>query len=408
MKKFFQKLTTLEILAFLTFSPLTIEAQQSITDLNKQQSYYAAQAEKKKQEAAQKQKEAEEIQRQITAVSNDISTTERALSLTETQIRDTEKTIESLAAQIKDREEEIRVENERMSKIVSSWYMEGESGFFEALVGSETFSDAITKQQYYDSVRQQIRDTVDKIESLKVGLNNNKKDQENRLLDLANNRQTQANQKSYLESKKQTKNRLLGNAKDAVDDLSAQAAAAETKAQEIRKIIAAIYSSSKGSPKGDGLVQDSNWGWYYSQRDPQWSGTYLAPSRLTIGEVGCLVTSFAMVSTYYGYNNTPADIENKSAFTYEGGWLWFDNSPGISVSASQPKNWNVINNELENNRPVIVSVKVSGPVYNSDGSNHFIVISGIANGKYLIHDPYWRDSSYSLSDVISMKIVSKK
>jgi uncharacterized protein YvpB len=129
------------------------------------------------------------------------------------------------------------------------------------------------------------------------------------------------------------------------------------------------------------------------------------PSRLTIKDAGCLITSIAMIATYYGHSITPPGVVAKSSFDYSGSYQG-SSGIGVSVGSSVRVNWDTINSEINQGHPVIVSVKVSGPVYNSDGSNHFIVIKGFSGGKYLIHDPYWRTSSYDKDEVISMKIVN--
>lgn len=48
----------------------------------------------------------------------------------------------------------------------------------------------------------------------------------------------------------------------------------------------------------------------YSQNDPQWKNTTLGTSG-TIGDYGCLLTDIAMVSTYFGHNETPITINDK-------------------------------------------------------------------------------------------------
>ena len=92
------------------------------------------------------------------------------------------------------------------------------------------------------------------------------------------------------------------------------------------------------------------------------------------------------------------------------GFVGIGGNDGIPPFAKQGTrslqyNWNVVNNELANGRPVIISVRVPGTNYdyNGDGSNHWIVITGLSGGRYTIHDPYWTNSGYSLSDVRSMK-----
>jgi hypothetical protein len=282
--------------------------------------------------------------------------------------------------------------------------MEGENGLLETIIGANNVSEIVTEQQYYDSIKQQIQSSMDKINQMKASLQEEKNKQDAQMSVLNQLKENQTQQQRMLEGNKLMKNRLLNDTTSAVSDLNAQAQQAEAKAQEIRTILASIYSSGKGTPMGSQLTSSIDNSWYYNQTD--YPDTYLSPSRLTIKEVGCLITSFAMIATKYGNSITPPGVVSASNFGYDGSFYGFKRSIGISVGSSIPVNWDTINSEISQGHPVIVSVKVSGPVYNSDGSNHFIVIKGFSGGKYLIHDPYWRTSSYNKDNVISMKIVN--
>jgi len=49
-----------------------------------------------------------------------------------------------------------------------------------------------------------------------------------------------------------------------------------------------------------------------SQNDPQWASTLLGKSiTITLGQAGCLVTSYAVLSYYYGTPLSPFDINQK-------------------------------------------------------------------------------------------------
>lgn len=370
--------------------------------LKAQQDLYAQQAAQARAQAAAKTKQAAQIKEQISVVSSQISKTQSAINYTAGQINDAEARISQLEAEIKTQEENLVAEQNKLSNVVASWYMNGKSDFFEALISSNNFSDVVDKEQYYDSVKNQIQTQMGKITELKVELNNQKTSQQAQLASLKDLKSDQTEQQSDLAQKKSIQNQLLTDANGAIVDLNAQAAQAEAKAAEIRKIMAQIYPSG-GTPKGSGLSSSVDSSWYYNQRDYD---TVMSPSRLTIAEVGCLITSYAMVATKMGNAVTPPTVASRSVFDTSGSWRWFNQSIGVTFT-SRSINWDIVNEELAENHPVIVSVYTgSGPVYNSDGSNHFIVIKGVSNGKYIIHDPYWRDSSYNLSSVKSMKVLN--
>lgn len=366
--------------------------------------YYAAQAEAARKQAAQKAQEAQTVKQQISSLNSQIDQTESSLNTTESQIDDTNAKINEISANIKKEEDNLAQEKVKMNSILASWYMEGEDGLLEAMIGANNLSEIVDKQEYYDSIKQQIQTSMDKINQMKDELQKEKEKQEAQASVLNGLKDSQVQQQKSLENNKVMKDRLLNDTTAAISDLNAQAQQAEAKAQEIRKILASIYSSGKGTPMGSQLTSSINSSWYYNQTD--YPDTYMSPSRLTIKDAGCLITSFAMIATKYGHSITPPGVVDASYFSTEGSFYGFKRSIGISVGSSIRVNWDTINSEINQGHPVIVSVKVPGPVYNSDGSNHFIVITGFSGGKYTIHDPYWRSSSYDKDDVISMKIVN--
>lgn len=376
--------------------------------LRAQQEYYAQQAAAARAAAAAKAAQAAQIKDQISAVSTQISQTESAINLTTNQMNSTQQAIVDLENKIKAEEENLAAQQSKFHDVIASWYIQGESGFFEAVVGANSISDVIDQQQYYDSVRSQIQTKMDDITALKADLAKQKADQQTQLANLQSLKDDQTSQQNNLQTKKAVKNQLLTDANGAIQDLNAQAAAAEAKAAEVRKILAQIYSGT-GTPSGNGLISSVDNSWYYNQRNYSnpliGLSDYSYSNPLTIAEAGCFVTSMAMVATKMGHSITPPGVVQSSHFV-DGSWQYFTSSIGVTFSR-QSLNWDVVNSELSHNRPVIVSVYTGhGPVYNSDGSNHFIVIKGFSGGKYQIHDPYWTGSSYDLSAVKSMRVLS--
>lgn len=402
-QRFLRQFVSLLLCFVFVITPINSALALTASQLQAQRDYYAAQAEAARKKAAQKEQQAQAVKQQLTTINGQIDQTTAAISSTEEQISSTSDKVGELALKIKTEEENLAIQKEKMNQVLAEWYMEGQDGLLEAMIGANNLSELITKQEYYDAIKQQVQSTMDKIDQMKAALQQEKNNQEAQLSVLNGLKDDQAEQQKKLESNKVMKNRLLNDTTAAISDLNGQAAQAEAKAQEIRKILASIYTSGKGTPKGSELSSSIESSWYYNQND--YPNTYMSPSRLTIKEAGCLITSIAMIVTKHGHSITPAGVVDASNFGYDGSFYGLEKNIGVSVGRTIRVNWDTINSELDNGHPVIVSVKVSGPVYNSDGSNHFIVIRGFENGKYLIHDPYWNNSSYNKDNVISMKIV---
>lgn len=383
--------------------PMTVRAE-SLTELQNQ--LKNAQT-KKAQAAAQKaiqQKQAQMIAEQISNVNNEINSTEHAIDGTSTQISATEATIADLEAKIKNEEDNLVREKDKMDKVLASWYMEGESDFITAMIGSENISDAINKQEYYDSIRQQVEGTIERINMLKAELAEKKNTQEQQLLILNNLKSDQEAQQRSLEQKKSYKSRLLSDTKGVIADLSSQEQAAEAKIADIQRKINSLRAKSYWGTQivtGGGGLNVPN---YYQ------TGNYtrLGTSRYTVDMYGCLITSFAMVSSYYGHGATPTSIAQNTAIFDREGYLLYSVPPGIglSVISSRAVDWSVVNSELTSGHPVIVSIYIPtvGSI-NSDGSSHFIVLKGRSGSGYLMNDPIVGERGYDLSQVRSMKII---
>jgi surface antigen len=97
-----------------------------------------------------------------------------------------------------------------MHQVVASWYMEGESGLLEAVLSSDSLSDVTTKQQYYDSIRQEISIMMDKISVIKTDLIAQKDEANLKKTDLDNMKAQQIASKNSVEIRKSQKDQILG------------------------------------------------------------------------------------------------------------------------------------------------------------------------------------------------------
>jgi len=376
---------------------------ESLSDLKNKKDFYTAQAEKARQLAEAKQNEANQLKQQIDKVSNQIDQTEKALDTTANQIDQTGKNIDDLVGQVKIQEDNLAKENERMKQIVSTWYMEGgDDGLLFTLINSQNLSEVVDQQQYYSSIRQQISATQDQITAVKTELESKKTEKEQQLQMLTGLKNDQESQRRSLEQNKNYKDRLLNNTTEAISDLKVQEQQAQQRAQEVDAKIKALTATRAW---GDQIISQNDGGWYYMQTG---NYTHLGNSPYTVSQYGCLITSMAMVATYYGRSISPSTIASNTGIFDRNGYLMVNTPPGIGivVEPSQPVNWGVVNSELESGHPVIVSIylpSVGG--VNSDGSSHFIVLKGRSGAKYLMHDPIGDGRGYNISQVRSMKLV---
>jgi len=152
-----------------------------------------------------------------------------------------------------------------------------------------------------------------------------------------------------------------------------------------RAQLAAIHnfvSSLGGATILNNQTYHSDWGYYYNQRDSQWANHGIGSSSESVAQVGCLVTSVAMVMTHYGKSVNPADVAATldafvpgTAYMYQGS----RSIAGATVTRNAVSR-STIDSELSNGNPVIVGV-YSGP-------GHFVVLKSGSNGNYIMNDPF--------------------
>lgn len=211
-------------------------------------------------------------------------------------------------------------------------------------------------------------------------------------------------QKKDLDSQQQEKKRLLVSTQNDEKKYQSLLSQAKEAVAAIRRYV----TSQGGATLLSNQTKCTSWGCYYSQRDTEWGNQLIGNSDMPLKEVGCLITSTAMVASHYGKDLKPSDIAasgnpffSNTAYMVKGNW----SVKGITVdrqdfSISTSK----IDEELIAGRPVIVGL-YRGPA-------HFIVLKAKNDQGYVMNDPYLENGSdrpfnekYSVSDITQLNIV---
>jgi hypothetical protein len=134
-----------------------------------------------------------------------------------------------------------------------------------------------------------------------------------------------------------------------------------------------------------------------SQQDPRWKGKLLGTDReSTIGSYGCLLTCLCMVSSAYGFDISPEQLNDRmrAAGGFQGAFLMpvFINKaiPGMRQTnyiecSQQPAPLAEIDSYLSAGKPVVVEVDYSPK---AGLQNHWIVLSEKRGEDYVIQDPW--------------------
>ena len=123
----------------------------------------------------------------------------------------------------------------------------------------------------------------------------------------------------------------------------------------------------------------------YRQWDSRWSGIKIGSSGGTLGSIGCVTTSIAMLESYRsGKTITPADMVWKLGYTSSGSVYW---PSDYTVTTSSSNYLGRIYELLRQGKPVLFGAKKSG------GGQHWVIITGYTGGSSLtasgftINDP---------------------
>ncbi|MCX6808101.1 MAG: C39 family peptidase [Candidatus Berkelbacteria bacterium] len=407
--KFCMRLAIFLAVFVIVLAPLDLTYADTLTDLQNQLKVLMNQKKQNTQAITAKQQQINDLKQQIDYVAGQINTTTSAISSTDSEITKTTQNVADLQTQIDKAQADIDAEQALMSKIIASWYTEGESGLLQLVLGSDNISEAITKEQYFDSVRQQVEVEIDKINTLKTDLATQKSQMDQKLTELSDLKNSQVDQKNYLQSRKTMKDRLLTDTASAVTDLQSEQAKADALISDLSSRITKIQKASVGTA-GD-LVSGVPESWYYQQGyggGQPWSD-YKMGYYATIGSYGCLLTSLTMIADYYGAHYTPATAADNSSFVHTWG-----SSDGalistsiVNDSGSRRIDWNVVDSELASGHPVVLGVSLNGvDMGNSYGVSHFVVVTDkLSNGKYVMQDPLGTNRGYNKSWVQAMRII---
>jgi len=393
------------VLALLTLlAPVAAQAD-TLQQLQQQQQQLQQQAQAAQQQAQQQQTVAQQAASKISQLNGQISQLNSSLDDVQGQIDDTQGKIATQDQQVADLESQLSKIQRQQDALVRQMYIARESNPDDLAFLSSDVSAAARNQANFDSLKKsvqalyvqttqqeaQVKAARDVLQGQKDKLTAYQGQQQAQVQQLADYQQDQAD--------------LKNNAEAAVNRLNAKAAAAQAQAAQISAKIRALTATSNW---GNQIISGTGMGSYYSQIGDY---TRMGYSPYTVNDFGCLITSLAMVSSYYGHHMTPDYIARNGGFSGEGYYYWGTPSNlGVTIQSNSRVNWGTVNSEISAGHPVIVSIYLpSVGAVNPDGSSHYVVIYGNSNGKYLMQDPIAPSGrSYNLSQVRSMLIISDK
>jgi peptidoglycan hydrolase CwlO-like protein len=354
---------------------------------------------------AESQKKSNTLQNTITQLDDGIKLTIFKIDSRKSNIAKLSLEIDELNSEIDRLDVSLKTIIERTRARIPFIYKERVVPRFGLWFLSDTFRTTLLKLQYYKRIDEENSLVLKQLFETQRNFSERKNLREVKKQQQVVLRTQLESEMASLDRQKKEKQVLLDITKNS--EKNYQALLTQARAQ------AAAFSGFANASGGSGILSGqtvcNDWGCYYNQRDGQWGNQQMGGSPESVREVGCLITSVAMVATHYKRDLKPSDIAAEySAFFARTAYLLYPITvKGISITrTSIGANTGNIDRELSAGRPVIVGL------YNGYGQ-HFVVIKSGSAGNYIMNDPYVENghdipftSQYRVANIFEVNSVS--
>jgi len=344
--------------------------------------------------------EANTLQSAINILNSQIQLQSLKIQQTVNEIYQLEKEIDELTQRI----EGLSISLDKLSGIlierIRASYKQSRKQYKANFFASDSFNDFITQYRYLNQAQEQTLEIMHRTELQRATYDQQKQLKKEKQTEVSLKKSELERQKSELDIQKSVKNSLLAETKN--NEAIYQ--------QKLAEAIAELNSLKAFSNSKSGSIlpeQNSPDGWFFSQRDQRWANYLIGSSDMSIMEVGCLISSTAMIKKKLGENVNPITIANNNGyFLYPTAYMsrpW--PTPSGYYYQYSAYSQSILDSKLNEN-PVIVKLS-AGPY-----GTHFIVIKEKKDGQYIMHDP-WEgydkkfNDFYSLSQILQIASLVK-
>ena len=320
------------------------------------------------------------LSQQIQFMNNQIYLTTVLIQQTEQKIVATQKEIDILGSRIEGLDDSLTNLSATLIKKIIKDYKQRSVSLFGLLFDSQSAGELFSKIKYIKTARDNNQKLLVQVQEAKSNFEEQKKLREEKKIELNQLTQTLTVQQESLNSQKAQKQKLLSDTQN--DESTYQRLLQQARAQ-LAGFKSFVSSAGAGIISANQFGNGSD-GSYYSQRDARWATQTIGYSSENILDVGCLLTSVAMVAKRYGSNISPSDIASDSNRFF--GNTAYMRLPWAGVSgrsySSIGTDDSSITNELNGGNYVIVGVGGC-----ANGGSHFVVLTKKDGSDYIMHDP---------------------
>lgn len=339
------------------------------------------------------QNEIKELQTKISQSQTQQKTLSSQINVMDNQIRLTQLRINSTKQEIATITQDIKTTIKKISTLEASLtnltkilvnrivvtYQIGSIRPLEVLLSSSDASDFFTRANYLRIIQAHDKQLIYETQQAKNDYANQKDIFEVKKTKVESLQKQLESYNTQLDQEKNNKQSLLAVTKNDEERY-------QKLLQEAQSQIQAFKSFSLSKTGGSSSIlppQASPDGWYYNQRDERWGRNRMGASYEQVWNVGCLITSVAMVMKKHGQNVTPAEVAGNTSYFFSDTAYILLPWAGGKFSSVWGLNQSVIDNKLSSGEPVIVGVRAG--VY----GQHFIVLKSGSSGNYIMNDPWY-------------------
>ena len=341
------------------------------------------------QELAQTTNQKNTLKSQITTFDKQISLTELKVEQAQASLEESQKKLEvlnseigDLTGKISDLEGSINDLYPVLVERIKATYETSNYPLIEAMLTSSDVDQYMGRLKYLQIVQAHDKKLLSQMQNAKASYTSEKTDLGQKKIEVeALKKEIEAekakveSQKATLEQQRADKQRLLTITQND-----------ETRYQQLLNQAQAQISAFKSYAAfaGGGILppQPSPDGWYYNQRDSRWATNSIGASTEQIWDVGCLVTSTAMVMKKHGQNVTPSDVAADRDYYFSDTAYMLLPWAGGKFSSAWGFDQSAVDSKLSSGEPVIVGVRAGAY------GMHFIVLKSGSGGNYVMNDPW--------------------
>ncbi len=400
-KIFFSLVVTLIFSYWLSLSALTVRASDSCNhncESNKSDQTIYQQCLRDKETCLKDKLNG--IRSKKLTLTSEINLINGKISLQRIKIKQTLAEIDQLEAEIKTLSSQINNLNISLDRLtdmllerVRARYKRSRFSPFVLMFDTTSLENFLLRQRYLEEASKQTAAIMQKAETQRILFDQQKQKKESIQQELESKKQKLERQRRQLANQRYGQQKLLTETRNS--EAIYQRLLAQAQAQ-IAAFSSFVKSSGVGSIITANAFGSGEDGAYFSQRDARWGYQTIGNSSENILNVGCLLTSVAMVLKKNGIDTNPAIIAaNPKYFSVNTAYMyfrnrfnpWFGKLNNYRISTSQ------IDHELNQGHYVIAGINYGRCKRNAD---HFVVLTKKIGNDYLMHDPlYGPDLKFS-------------